>query len=170
MTARLRIGSVVVVLIATVVGTGGAPALTVTPSTGLLDRQAVDVHASGLVAGEQYWITQCDPEGSCQFVVDLGDRYFIPYSSSLTTATSAGTIDRRLQLEREGCAPDGCTVALVPHPPDGQGPPTTTLASVPLTFEATGTYQWPQATLAARFPTPTIDGSMATVSRAATAA
>jgi hypothetical protein len=33
------------------------------------------------------------------------------------------------------------------------------VASVPLTFAATGTYQWPRATLSATFPNPTVEGS-----------
>jgi hypothetical protein len=166
MRNRVHGGLAVVALVAAIFGVGvataapvaAAPALTVTPSTGLLDRHVVEAHATGVTPGAQYWITQCDPAGECTFLVDVAGRPFIPSNSSFTKASGTGTITVRLELRREGCVPDGCTVGVFPHPPSGSPTPEE-VASAPVTFAAEGTYQWPQATLTATFPTPTVEGS-----------
>ncbi|HEX7134522.1 MAG TPA: DUF4214 domain-containing protein [Iamia sp.] len=162
MRNRVHGGLAVVALVAATFGVGvataapaaAAPALVVTPSTGLLEGHVAEAQATGLTPGARYWITQCRPEGQCTFVVDVGGRVYIPSSSSFTQASGSGTITVRLGLKRAGCVPDGCIVGLFPEQPAGE-----TLASAPLTFAAEGTYQWPQATLAATFANPTIEGS-----------
>lgn len=162
---RAKVALVLAVLAATVAGGGGlpaspaaaAPTLVVSPSTDLLAGHVVTAHAAGLTPGERYWITQCDAEGQCAFYRDVGGRPYLPPNSSYASASSAGTIDVRLQLTRTGCVPDGCSIGLYPSVP-GSSPPVPQ-ATVPLTFAATGSYQWPQGTLSATFPVPTVEGS-----------
>jgi hypothetical protein len=142
-------------------GADPAPAVTVTPSTDLLDGHVVDVTATGLEPGDDYAIAQCPVTGSCQLVVSIGDgRQYIPPHSSLSRADSGGTIDVRLQLDRDTCVPDGCNVDVIPVE---SVDPIVPVASTPLAFAASGSYQWPEAELTATFPSTVIDGRTVTV-------
>lgn len=169
MRTRVHSGLAVVALVAaTLVGASAVPApvgaqaeqavaLTVTPSTGLLAGHVVQVQITGLTPGERYWATQCEADGSCEFIGDVAGRPYALPSSALVTASPNGAVSTRLQLFRDDCAAGGCFVGLFPHPPTGTTIPTP-LTTVPLAFEATGTYQWPQGTLAVSVPGPVVEG------------
>jgi len=133
---------------------GAAPALVVSPATGLLEYHVVGVQATGLTPGDAYWITQCDPGGECAFIEGPADHPYIPSNATFRIADGTGSITTRLQLRRSGCVPDGCTVRVLDDPDIDE-----VLASAPLTFAATGTYQWPQASLQATFTPPVIEAS-----------
>lgn len=138
------------------------PTMVVTPTTGLLDRHEVDVALSGLTPGQRYALLDCAADGC----VDM-EAYFMTFSTlaiplserhdplrRLFVAGDDGTATTTVSLRRSiglgpynvfdgptiDCTAEACTLALVARS-DG----TDRLAEVPLSFAATGTYQWPAA-------------------------
>lgn len=161
MVGRMRIGMALVVLATTAavgIGTGApagaVPAVTVTPSTGLLDGHVVAVEGTGLPPGGPYLVTQCDGSGDCAGW--SGETPIIPPNVALVEQVGDdGAFAVRLQLSRGSCnEPGECTAEV--HTIDPSAGP---LAVAPLTFAAEGTYQWPQAELDPTFPDHVLEGA-----------
>ncbi|HEV7720324.1 MAG TPA: DUF4214 domain-containing protein [Iamia sp.] len=160
-----------VVVIASVAGTASpaaaAPAVQLTsagPPGPLLDQHDVQVLATGLVAGDTYRIAACfgatvatcaEPDDDWQT-----DGHFPPKIQTEVVADVSGEAGGRLLLPRSlpidgsahDCTGTTCRVAVIDEA-DAM------VAFTPLTFAATGHYQWPDATLELTPTTGLLDGT-----------
>ncbi|MFD1147843.1 enediyne antibiotic chromoprotein [Saccharothrix hoggarensis] len=104
--ARIVAGSAVVLGLLTTGGltASAAPALTVTPSSGLADGATVQVSATGLQAGTTYDV------GECAWV-EAGVLACAPETFTRATANSAGSLDSPLTVRKTftGVLFDGTT-------------------------------------------------------------
>lgn len=161
--AAVVIAAVTAVAVVGVVGSapaGAAPAVVVSPSTGLLDEHVVEVDATGLVAGADHLVTQCSEGSAWQCDVSPTDEPStrLPGSASYVTADDSGAASTRLQL-RQGpdCVDFPCEVRVYAL---GDVEP---VAVAGLEFSPEGTYTWPQADLEATFSDPSLEASEVTV-------
>ncbi len=145
---RLLVGSAVV---ATGMGlaappVAAAPALTVTPSTGLLDRSIVTVEGTGLSVDAQYLVTQCAGAAPAGCALDPP----VNTNGAFVTTTGSGTMRAHLRLPRvlelEGgdvdCSTGACAIAVLRRSDN------TEVTRTAIDFEPTGTATVPDATLA----------------------
>lgn len=159
MGARMRLtaGAAVLAIVAGlgVVATGSpaaaAPVVTVTPTTGLLDRQPVAAGATGLAPSTTYALAQCGSTttASCARPTAVGPYIQVPTTMAVGHTDAAGVLAAETLLLRRSftigdatwdCAAGGCSVGLLTT--DG-----TILQQIPITFAATGTYAWPDVDL-----------------------
>lgn len=167
--AALALVAVLVPLSAGPSGAQEPPPVTIaaTPSTGLLDRHEVDVTLTGLTPGQLYVLVDCAVDGCVDpraywltvstLAEPLSERYDplrrIVEAGPDGAATTTVSVRRSIgvsPLEPESteapeprpvdCTAEACTLAVASYPSG-----TERLAEVPVTFAATGTYQWPAA-------------------------
>lgn len=140
---------------------GAAPTATVLPSTGLLDRHPVHLEASGLAPGEDVVVLQCggpDPADCAQIDAEV---HILPPNVALERVDAEGEVDVVVAALRSFTAGSGavdCTVAACSLRVLALDGDLATLVDVPLSFAATGTYQWPEATLEVTYPKALVDG------------
>lgn len=122
-----------------------APTLTVSPATGVLDRQPVSVTGTGLPPGT-FILVQCAGD-VCSGMPSPPPTPSYPVNSEIVTVAADGTVDATVRIDRQmpgkpSCLEVVCTVkgfSLSSHQ--------TMYTSGPIEVTATGTYHWPQATL-----------------------
>lgn len=157
-------------------GAAAPPSVAVSPSTDLLDGHHVDVAATGIPSDAgQILVTQCGPgpaETDCASVQDGGGRPYLPPNVDVRRAGTDGSfatdllLDRTLRANREvDCVVEACSVRIyrLDQVVGGLDEP---LATAPVGFAATGTYQWPPATLALGRTTGLRDGQQVEVTGA----
>lgn len=140
---------VVVAVVATGLGlaaapAAAAPALIVSPATGLLDQQIVTVTGSGFAAGEQLIVAQCPAT-----LADCDLDPAVNTTGALATVSSSGAIGATLRLSRVlaldggdvSCAVEDCVIVAVTREGHAER------ARTAIAFAATGTAPSPDATL-----------------------
>lgn len=135
--------------------TSGDQGLAVTPASGLLDEHQVDVSGEGLPPGStSILLTQCGPGpafSDCASPKFAGGRPYLPPNVAIPSIGDTGTFSTDLLLYRTvdasrgmiDCRVEACSVRAYSLDDLDEA-----LATTPVTFAASGTYQWPEATLA----------------------
>lgn len=160
-----------VALLAPASPAAAAPGITATPATGLLDRQPISVTLTDTTYPEAYVVVDCAVGVGCTpsqaywrtigtIAMPLSGMYDprrVVHSDADGDDEVTVTTKVRRQILVAGpvgdpvavnCSTQPCTLGLVPMN-DGEGPDPAPLATtVPLGFETTGTYVWPDATVA----------------------
>lgn len=159
--------TVVVTVAAVVVGVAGAgaspaaaaPVLTISPGGPYLDLHPVTVTASGLEPGSYVLGTQCW-DGACP---TFDDEFPLPVYAEVAQVAPDGTWTAVIAFVREANISSGGTVETVSC---NDGPCTFELSSwgevpvatVPITFAPSGTYQYPEAQVSLARTTGIIGG------------
>ncbi len=128
-------------------GADEGPTLTVSPATGVLDRQPISVSGTGLPPGT-FILVQCAGD-VCSAAPSPPPTPTYPVNSEVVTVAADGTFDATVRIDRQmpgapSCLEVTCTVRGVSVANFQR-----TYTSGPIEVAATGTYRWPQATLTA---------------------